>query len=43
MIDIARVRADTPATANIVHFNNAGAALSPLPVLDAVKDHLDLE
>ncbi len=43
MIDIARLRADTPATKNIVHFNNAGAALSPLPVLNSVKDHLDLE
>jgi len=43
MIDLQRLRADTPATAEIVHFNNAGAALPPLPVLDAVKTHLSLE
>ncbi len=36
-------RADTPGADNVVHLNNAGAALMPLPVLDAIKDHLDLE
>ncbi|MBZ0218682.1 MAG: aminotransferase class V-fold PLP-dependent enzyme, partial [Fimbriimonadaceae bacterium] len=43
MIDIARLRAETPATANIAHFNNAGASLPPNQVLQAVKHHLDLE
>lgn len=36
-------RADTPATQNIVHLNNAGAALMPQPVLEAMVDHLRLE
>lgn len=40
-IDLARL--DTPATLQKVHFNNAGAALMPEPVLAAVIDHLKLE
>ncbi len=43
MIDIKRVRADTPACANIIHFNNAGASLVPNPVHSAVVDYLELE
>lgn len=42
-IDIARARADTPGTKNVVHLNNAGSALPPQPVLDAVIEHLQLE
>ncbi len=42
-IDVARARADTPGCANVLHFNNAGAALMPRPVLDVVTDHLRLE
>lgn len=43
MIDVERVRAETPGCRNVIHFNNAGAALQPQPVLDAVLGHLQLE
>ncbi|MGL4320980.1 MAG: aminotransferase class V-fold PLP-dependent enzyme [Paracoccaceae bacterium] len=42
-MDIAALRAETPATANLIHFNNAGAALMPDPVFRAMTDHLHLE
>jgi cysteine desulfurase / selenocysteine lyase len=42
-IDIERARRDTPATDRILHFNNAGAALMPAPVLAAQLRHLQLE
>jgi selenocysteine lyase/cysteine desulfurase len=42
-IDVERVRADTPGTENVLHFNNAGAALPPQPVLKAQVDHLERE
>ena len=41
--DIERARRQTPACEEVIHFNNAGAALMPLPVLDAVMHHLQLE
>lgn len=41
--DIARWRHDTLGAARRHHLNNAGAALQPRPVLDAVRAHLDLE
>jgi selenocysteine lyase/cysteine desulfurase len=41
--DIARARAETPGTANVLHFNNAGSSLMPQPVLDAAVDYLNLE
>jgi cysteine desulfurase / selenocysteine lyase len=43
LIDVARARAETPGTAHVAHLNNAGAALAPEPVLDAVTEHLRLE
>jgi cysteine desulfurase/selenocysteine lyase len=42
-IDIERARCDTPAVNKILHFNNAGAALMPTPVLEAQLRHLRLE
>ena len=43
MIDVERARADTPGCGHVVHLNNAGAALSPRPVLEAVIGHLERE
>lgn len=42
-IDIAAVRAQTPACTSLIHFNNAGAALSPQGVTAALIAHLELE
>jgi selenocysteine lyase/cysteine desulfurase len=41
--ELLRWRADTPGCSHIIHLNNAGAALVPQPVRDAVRAHLDLE
>lgn len=40
---VARWRAETPGCAYRVHLNNAGAALMPQPVLDAMLGHLRRE
>jgi selenocysteine lyase/cysteine desulfurase len=42
-LDVARLRADTPACEKLIHFNNAGASLMPTPVYRAMIDHLALE
>jgi selenocysteine lyase/cysteine desulfurase len=42
-IDLARARRDTPGAAEFLHFNNAGAALMPTPVLEAQVRHLQQE
>ena len=42
-VDVSRARADTPGCETVLHFNNAGAALSPAPVLDTVIGHLRRE
>jgi len=41
--DLERARADTPGTAHVAHFNNAGAALPPTQVTEAVIAHLRRE
>ena len=43
MIDLQRVRADTPGVAFVAHLNNAGSSLPPRQVHDAVVDHLQRE
>jgi selenocysteine lyase/cysteine desulfurase len=40
---VRRWRADTPGAERLVHLNNAGAALVPRPVSEAVEAHLRLE
>ena len=43
MIDVDQLRAETPGTKNVIHLNNAGAALMPQPVIDAIHRYLDHE
>ena len=44
MIDLNRIRRDTPGTATKrAYLHNAGAALMPRPVIDTIKRHIDLE
>ncbi len=43
LIDLERARRETPGCARVLHFNNAGAALMPAPVLEAQLAHLRLE
>ena len=43
MIDLDRIRADTPATARRAYLHNAGAGLMPRPVVEAMHRHIDLE
>ncbi len=42
-LDINRLRQETPATAGLIHFNNAGASLPPTPVIEAVIGYLNDE
>ena len=41
--EIARFRAETPGCKNVVHFNYAGSALMPQPVIDVTVNHIKLE
>ncbi|HSR68844.1 MAG TPA: aminotransferase class V-fold PLP-dependent enzyme [Acidobacteriota bacterium] len=40
---VERLREDTPGTRQRLHFDNAGAALMPRPVIEAIHAHIDLE
>lgn len=42
-MDIARLRAETPGCAKVLHLNNAGSSLPTQRTLDATLDHLRLE
>ena len=42
-LDIARLRAETPGCAHVLHLNAAGSALPSQRTLDATLDHLKLE
>ena len=42
-IDVDKARRETPGCSHVVHFNNAGASLTPQPVLDAYLGHLHQE
>ena len=41
--DVVRLRSDTPGSARVRHFNNAGSALPPQVVVDTMVDHLRRE
>ena len=41
--DLQRARQETPGCEHVLHFNNAGAALPPQPVLDATIAYLQME
>jgi len=43
MIDIDKVRADTAGVQSTIHFNNAGSALPPTVVTNALIDYLEAE
>jgi cysteine desulfurase/selenocysteine lyase len=43
VIDLQRVRAETPGVAHVAHLDNAGSSLPPSRVHDAVVDHLQRE
>lgn len=40
MIDIEKIRLDTPSCQNILHFNSAGSSLMPTPMFDALQNVL---
>jgi cysteine desulfurase / selenocysteine lyase len=42
-IDVLQARALTPGCDHVLHFNSCGSSLMPIPVVEAVKAHLDLE
>lgn len=43
MIRVEDWREETPGCKTSIHFNNAGAALMPQPVIEAIQSHIKLE
>jgi selenocysteine lyase/cysteine desulfurase len=43
MIDVGKLRDETPGTKNVIHLNNAGSSLMPQPVIDVIHRYLDHE
>jgi selenocysteine lyase/cysteine desulfurase len=43
LVNIERLRSETPGCAERIHMNNAGSALMPEPVIRAIQDHITLE
>jgi selenocysteine lyase/cysteine desulfurase len=43
MIDLEKVRQDTPGCEKLIHFNNAGAALMPSQVVKTIQNYLAVE
>jgi len=43
ILDVNRARMETPASSHLIHFNNAGASLIPVPVQRAVAAYQDAE
>lgn len=43
IFDVHTARRETPGCENVIHLNNAGAALMPAPVLDSTISHLQRE
>ena len=42
-IDVSRARRETPGCFSIIHLHHSGSSQMPLPVMDAVRDHMELE
>lgn len=43
LMNLQQIRQDTPAVSNLIHLNNAGAALSPQIVVDTITDFIKEE
>lgn len=42
-MDVRQLRAETPGCEDLIHLNNAGAALMPAPVIATIREYLDFE